>query len=104
MEDCTYASQPFSEMATSGVGTSVIRKPEPTMMRRVRIENIGCATTSKSLTQVLGLTGTPFLEGNCSIQMFDKNENYHAIAVPHLVANEILRGGPWIPGSIMVDH
>ena len=29
--------------------------------------------------------------------MFDKDGNYHAIAhVPHLVANEILRGGPWI--------
>ena len=79
------------------MGTSVFREAEPTMMRRVRIENIGCSTTTESLTQVLGLSGTPFLEGKCSIEMFDKNGNYHAIAnVPHLVANEILRGGPWI--------
>ena len=92
MAESTYAKPPFS---VEGTSTTVVA--EPVVMRRLKIENIGCATSTDAIVSVLGLSGTPFLNNNCSVELHDDGKGkYHAIAhVPHLVANELLRGGPW---------
>ena len=93
MSENTYSKPPFSVGETS---TTVVAAP--VMIRKLRIENIGCATSTDAIVSVLGLSGTPFLNSNCSVELHDDGkEEYHAIAhVPHLVANELLRGGPWM--------
>ena len=77
-------------MSTSTPASADLQHDNITI-KKVRIDNLGCATDTEELFNFLGLNRTLFLQRTCSVQLQEENGSYYAIAsVPEFVFTELL--------------
>lgn len=79
------------------MSTEVVATPEAEVIKkRIYVGNLDASVTNDDLTQLFGLTATPFLEKTCSVDIATdlktgKSKNFAIVTVPEKVHSELMK-------------